>query len=174
MWKTFSTITICNMKLIRWTELQKMDKNLVFGSLDHSKIHFHELWMVRHDLVTLPNVRKRLAVSQYAIWSPNDQPILRKRSILKRIIQNAFLDFWMILDDLVMLQNVENIYYYHNIQSSSWSDHPILRKWPLLNWIIQKYIFVIFEWSGIFPEKPPCTFLPLIVRNFHAKNHKNP
>ena len=53
-------------------------------------------------------------------------------------------------------------------------NQPISRKWPILNWIIQKYIFVIFEWSGIFSEKPPCTFLALIVRNFHAKNQKNP
>ena len=174
MWKTFSTITICNIKLIRWTELQKMDKNLVFGSLDHSKMHFYEFWVILHDLVTLPNVGKHLVLSQYAIWSPYDQPILRKRPILKKIIQTAFFDFWMILNDLVMLKNVENIYYYHNIQLSSWSDHPILRKWPILNWIIQKHIFVIFEWSGFFPEKPPSTFLVLIVRNIHAKNRKNP
>ena len=148
-----------------------MDKNLVFGSLDHSKINFHELWMILHDLVTLPNVGKPLVLSQYAILSQYDQPILRKRPILKRIIQTAFFDFWMILNDPVMLKNVENVYCYHNIQLSSWSDHPILRKWPILNWIIQKYIFAIIEWSRFFLEKPLCTFLSLIVRNIHAKFH---
>ena len=123
-WKTFSTITICNIKSTQQTKLQKMTKNLFFGSLDHSKMHFFDFWMILHDLVMLQNGRKRSVLSQYAI--------------------------------------------------SSWSDQPIWRKWPILNWIIQKYIFVIFEWSGIFSEKPPCTFLALIVRNFHAKNQKNP
>ena len=40
--KTFSTITICNIELIQQTKLQKMAKNLRFGSLDHSKMHFRD------------------------------------------------------------------------------------------------------------------------------------
>ena len=39
-WQTVSTITICNIKSIQPTKLQKMAKNLYFGSLDHSKMHF--------------------------------------------------------------------------------------------------------------------------------------
>ena len=45
-WKTFSTITICNIKSIQQTKLQKMAKNLFFGSLDHSKKYFSDLWMI--------------------------------------------------------------------------------------------------------------------------------
>ena len=36
------------------------------------------------------------------------------------------------------------------------------------------HIFVLYGWTGIFSDKPPCAFLPLIVLNFHAKNQKNP
>ena len=36
------------------------------------------------------------------------------------------------------------------------------------------HVFVIIEWSGFFLEKPPCTFLSLIVRNIHAKKLRNP
>ena len=32
---------------------------------------------------------------------------------------------------------------------------------------------MIFEWFGFFPEKPPCAFLVLIVRNIHAKKLRN-
>ena len=49
MLKTFSTITICNIKSIQQTKLQKMAKNLFFGSLDHSKMHFSDFWMIQHD-----------------------------------------------------------------------------------------------------------------------------
>ena len=47
-WKTFSTITICNIKSIQQTKLKKMAKNLFFGSLDHSKMHFPDFWMIQH------------------------------------------------------------------------------------------------------------------------------
>ena len=55
-WKTFSSITICNIKSIQQTKLKKMAKNLFFGSLDHSKMHFSDFWTIPHDLVTLPKV----------------------------------------------------------------------------------------------------------------------
>ena len=38
--ETLSRITVCNIKSIKQTILQKMALNLYFGSLDHSKIHF--------------------------------------------------------------------------------------------------------------------------------------
>ena len=47
--KTFNYITICNIKSIQETKLQKMAKNLYFGSLDHSKMHFLDFWMIQHD-----------------------------------------------------------------------------------------------------------------------------
>ena len=45
-WKTFSSITICNIKSIQQTKIQKMAKNLYFGSLDHSKMHFSGFWII--------------------------------------------------------------------------------------------------------------------------------
>ena len=48
-WKTFSTITICNIKSTQQTKLMKMAKNLFFGALDHSKMHFFDFWMIQHD-----------------------------------------------------------------------------------------------------------------------------
>ena len=36
------------------------------------------------------------------------------------------------------------------------------------------HIFVLYGWPGFFSDKPPCTFLAHIVRNFHAKNQENP
>ena len=62
-WKTFSTITICNIKSIQQTKVQKTAKNLFFDSLDHSKMHFCDIWMILHDLVMLPNVGIHLVLS---------------------------------------------------------------------------------------------------------------
>ena len=73
-WKTFSSITICNIKSIQPTKLKKMAENLFFGLLDHPKMHFCDLWMILHDLVTLPNVGKHLLLSQYATSSRYNRP----------------------------------------------------------------------------------------------------
>ena len=35
------------------------------------------------------------------------------------------------------------------------------------------HIFVLYGWTRFFSDKPPCEFLALIVRNFHAKNQEN-
>ena len=67
--KTLSTITICNTKSIQQAKLLKMAKNLIFGLLDYSKMHFCYVWMILHDLVTLPNVKKLFVLSHYAIPS---------------------------------------------------------------------------------------------------------
>ena len=77
-WKTFSTITICNIKSIQQTKLKKTAKNLFFGSLDHSKMHFCDSWMILHDMVRWPNVEKQLLQSWYAISSTSWLPISRK------------------------------------------------------------------------------------------------
>ena len=76
--KTFSTITLCNIKSIQQTKLQKRAKILFFGSLDHSKIHFCDPWMILHDLITLPKVGKHLVLSQYATSSRSNRPNSRK------------------------------------------------------------------------------------------------
>ena len=55
-----------------------MTKNLFFGSLDHSKMHFCDLWMILHDLVTSPKVVEHLVLSQYAISSWSNRPNSRK------------------------------------------------------------------------------------------------
>ena len=116
-----------------------------------------------------------LVLSKFAIWSRLDGPKSRKWT------KTSFLAIWIIqkwfLNDPAWPDDVAKCCKHLVLSQyaiSSWSDQPIWRKWPILNRIIQKYIFVIFEWSGIFPEKPPCTFLALIVRNFHAKNQRNP
>ena len=51
--KTLSTITICNTKSIQQAKHLKMAENLIFGSMDHSKMHFRGAWMILHELVTL-------------------------------------------------------------------------------------------------------------------------
>ena len=66
---------------------RKWSKTSFFGSLDHSKLHFFDFWMILHDLVMLQNGRKRSVLSQYAISSWSDQPIWRKWPILNWIIQ---------------------------------------------------------------------------------------
>ena len=77
-WKTFSTITLCNIKSIQQNKVQKMAKNLYFGSLDHSKMHFSDFSMIFHDLVTLPKVGKQLLLSQYTISSRYNRSNSRK------------------------------------------------------------------------------------------------
>ena len=89
-WKTFNTITICNTKSIQQTKIPKMAKNLFFGSLDHSKMHFCDIWMILYDLVTLPNVRKHLVLSQYPIPSWSNRPNSRKWP------KTSFFALWII------------------------------------------------------------------------------
>ena len=89
-WKTFSTITICNIKSIQQTKLKKMAKNIFFGLLDHSKMHFCDLWMILHDLVTFSVVGKYLVLSQYAILSRSNRPNSRKWP------KTSFLALWII------------------------------------------------------------------------------
>ena len=73
-WKTLSTITTCHIKSIKQTKLKKTAKNLFFGSLDHSKMHLRDFWMILHDLVRLPIVWKHLVLSPYAISSRSNRP----------------------------------------------------------------------------------------------------
>ena len=89
-WKTFSTMRICNIKSIQQTKLLKMAKNLIFGPLDHSIRHFRDVWMILHDLVTLPNLGKHLVLSQYAISSRSNNANSRKWP------KTSFLALWII------------------------------------------------------------------------------
>ena len=88
--RPFSIVKICNIKLIRWTKLKKMAKNLFFGLLDHSKMDICDLWMILHDLVTLPKVGKHLVLSQSAISSRSNRPNSRKWP------KTSFLALWII------------------------------------------------------------------------------
>ena len=105
-WKTFSTITICNIKSTQQTKLQKMTKNLFFGSSDHSKMHFSDFWMIQLDLVTLPKVGKHLVLSQYAISSRSNRPNSRKWP------KTSFLAFWIIQNG-----------YLRSLNDPSWSGN---------------------------------------------------
>ena len=100
-WKTFSTITICNIKAIQHTKLKKMAKNLFFGYLDHSKRHF--LWCLNDPAwrIWQSTCQDHLVESKYAIWSLSDAPNSRKWSktsfLAIWIIQKGiFCDVWMI------------------------------------------------------------------------------
>ena len=106
-WRPFSTIKICNMKSIKWTNLHKMAKNLIFGSLDHSKTHFEGFWMTQHDLVVLPNVEKHIVLPKYAISSGSNRPKSRKQPktciLALWIIQKCiFVTFeWSSMSDII-------------------------------------------------------------------------
>ena len=116
-------------------------------------------WSFMHDLVTLPNIGKHLALSQYAISSRSNRPNSRngqKPLLVLWIIQNCFF-FWMVLHDLVMLPNVGKHLVISKYAISSQFNRPNSRKWPktsfLAFWIIQKCIFVTFDlndpsWPG--------------------------
>ena len=67
-----------------------MAKNLIFGPLDHSKMDICDLWMILHDLVTLPKVGKHLVLSQSAISSRSNRPNSRKWP------KTSFLALWII------------------------------------------------------------------------------
>ena len=81
---------VSNIKSIQQTKLQKMATNLFFGSLDHSKMHFGDIWMILHDLVMLSNAGKRLVLLHYAISSRSNRPKSRKWP------KNSFLALWII------------------------------------------------------------------------------
>ena len=53
-------------------------------------MHFCDLWMILHDLVTLPKVGKHLVLSQYAISSRSNRPNSRKWP------KTSFLALWII------------------------------------------------------------------------------
>ena len=40
---------ICSMKSIQQSKLKETVKNLAFGTLDHSKMHFCDFWMIQHE-----------------------------------------------------------------------------------------------------------------------------
>ena len=109
-WKTFSSIKICNIKSIQQPNLQKMAKNLLFGTLDHSKIHFPDFSMILHDLAVLPIVGKHLVLSKYAISSRSNRPNSRKWP--KTSLDHSkmhFSDFWMIQHERYDCQIVKTI-----------------------------------------------------------------
>ena len=95
--RIFSTTTICKIKSIRQTKLKKMAKNLFFGTLDHSKMDFCDLWMVLNDLVTLPNTVKQLVLSQYALSTQSN----RRNSW--KCPKTSFLALWIIQNYLFVI-----------------------------------------------------------------------
>ena len=62
----------------------------LFGSLNHSKMHFCDIWMILHDLVMLSNAGKHLVLSHYAISSWPNRPKSRKWP------KTSFLALWII------------------------------------------------------------------------------
>ena len=98
-WKTFSSITICNIKSIPQTKLQKMTKNFIFGSLDHSNMHSCDFWMILPNLAAMPNVEEHLDLSKSAISSQSNRPNSRKGP------KTLFLALWIIQNCIFWLLN---------------------------------------------------------------------
>ena len=72
-------------------------ENLIFGILDHSKLHFSEIWMILHDLVVVPNVGKHSVLTKYTISSRPINPKSRKPCFWDfGSFKNAF--FWLLND----------------------------------------------------------------------------
>ena len=87
---TFRSIWIWNIKSIQQTKVQKLAKNLCFGSLDHSKMHFLGIWMIHQDLVILSNAGKHSVLLHYAISSISNRPKSEKWS------KTSFQALWII------------------------------------------------------------------------------
>ena len=88
--KSLRTNTICNANSIQQTKPKKTTKNLLFGTLDHSKMHFPDFSMILHDLAVLLIVGKHLVPSKYAISSRTNRPNSRKWP------KTSFLALWLI------------------------------------------------------------------------------
>ena len=98
-----------------------MTKNLFSVSLDHSKLHFCDLWMILRDLVMLSNIRKHLVLSQYAISSRSNRPNSKKWP------KTSFLAVWIIQKCIFVIfewscmtchhgKMFKNIFHYHHLQ----------------------------------------------------------
>ena len=103
-WRTSSAITICNIISIQQTWVKKMTKNLYFGSLDHSKIHFCEFWMILYERYYSP------VVSTIKISSMKHIRPAKLKKIAKNLYFGSldhskmhFFDFWMIQHDQKLL-----------------------------------------------------------------------
>ena len=84
----FSTFTVCNIKSIQLTKLKIMAKNLIFGTLDHSKMLFWDFWMILHDLVVLPNGGKH---SSIIICNIKSIQLTKLKIMAKNLIFGSFL-----------------------------------------------------------------------------------
>ena len=127
-WRTFSSITICNIKWIQLTKHMKMAKSLIFGFSDHSKMHFYGFWMILYDLATLPNVGENLVLSKFAIWSRLDG--LKSRKWPK----TSFMAIWILQKSVFEVfelsfmtwqpcRTLKNIQFYQNLQYQvDWTD----------------------------------------------------
>ena len=67
-----------------------MAKNLHFGTLDHSKMHFWHFWTILYELLTFLNIVTYLVLSSWAISSGSKRPKSRKRP------KSCFLALWII------------------------------------------------------------------------------
>ena len=86
--QTFRVLDFLTFKPVDQTS--ENGQNFFFASLDHSKMHYCAIWMILHELVTLPKDGKHLVLSQYAISSRSNRPNSRKWS------KTSFLGLWII------------------------------------------------------------------------------
>ena len=114
-WKTFSTITMCNIKSIQHTKLKKMAKN-IFGSFKNEFFCFlnDPAWAI-----SWPNLLTPLSIVK----------ICNIKSI-QQTYKNAFL--WFLNDPAwaISWPNCENHLVLSKCAISSWSNGQNSRKWP--------------------------------------------
>ena len=93
----FTTIRICNINFIWWSNLEKMAKNLVCAYLDHSKRHF--LWLLNDPtrVITWTNHVDYLVLSEFAVSSQSDATNSRKWP------KTSFLAIWIIQKGIFVL-----------------------------------------------------------------------
>ena len=112
--KTLSTVTICNTKSMQQAKHLKTAKNLIFGPLNHSKMHFCDVWMIFRDLVTLPNVKKTFCTITICNTKSIQQTKLKKmaKNLYFGSLDHSkmhFCDFLMILHERYCSPIVKNI-----------------------------------------------------------------
>ena len=119
---------------------------------------------------------KSIRVTKPKIWTQkwmdhSKQPTRRTKKILKN--QPEFSRTCGFRGDFTESLNFHFTLSKVTIPDLDFRRNPLKVEKPLKRAVFGP-ISLIIEWSRFFPEKPPCTFHVLIVRNIHAKKLRNP
>ena len=132
-------------------------------------MHFRDVWMILHDLVTLPNVKTHFVLSQYAISSRSNNANSRKWR------KTSFLALWIIQKCISVMFEWSFMTWKHcrmlktfstiticNIKSIQQTKLRIMAK-NLFFWHFGSFknaFFVTFEWSNM------CHIVEKLLRTF--------